>query len=681
MSNLAIQPPSTDKQSKSGPPALRETFVAWARQIAQRDRLKVVFGARPATDGNVMWLPPLPYNLTEQDLLMVRSDIMHESGHCTDTDFEYFTRFSRQHGPLAQSLLNSIEDVRIEITRAKRYPGAEALIHDSNCLMMDTNRCRTGEKDAGEALSTLCYMQGCVMRGWGGSHEAALRMAINYLLNHLGMDAQPIIDQCTELLKGEYPTLSSTQDAGRLTLKVIALFKDASDDNAQEQESDDKSEGDETEGDKSSGQPEESSGEGEPSDENKSSEGNSESEDGESGEKPCDSRNGKDSGSESSNESPTDDGKASSSESSGGSGNSQDVVSNGSEPDSVKAGHTSFSNGKKTASAIADMLGSDPGAEEVIDYRKAVEQLAEDVSKGKRPEYKFSPIVPDHSADFSSEAKDKASAVGVSDMSVVGSAWAVEDRGQFKRLERGIQAKANVMLGQLQALLRMATKSESQDSNRGRINARKLYRTSFDDDRVFKTSSLRVLPAAAVSVLTDLSSSMMPDRSVRIAGAKSRLDEALQVQILLLKAMAVIGNPVEIAGFGGSKGNVTTLAKTFDEHPMRAQNRIGGMVHEAGGGTPLVEALMHASMRLSAREERRKVMFIITDGQPKNPNDVVNLMNSCRNDGIQIVTFLIGFQSGQRPSYLNNQEVVFVPSVQELSAQSLNVIKGVCLGS
>lgn len=681
MSNLALQPPSIEKQSKSGPPALRESFVAWARHIAKKERLKVVFGANPATDGKVMWLPPLPYNLTEQDLLMVRSDIMHESGHCTDTDFEFFTQFSRQHGPLAKSLLNSIEDVRIEIARTKRYPGAEALIHDSNCLMMDTNRCRTGEKDAADALSTLCYMQGCVLRGWGGKHETALQAAIGHLLDHLGSDAQPVIAQCIELLKAGYPDLRSTQDAGQLTLKVIALFQDASNDNADKQDSDDKSQGDNSEGEKSPDQSGDSSDDDQSSGGESSSGDDSDSGESQPGDDSSDSGEGDGSEGESSKGSGSDEGEGSEGESSGGSSNADGDAGNESKPGSAQAGQSSNSNGKGTASAIADMLNSDPGEEEVIDYQKAVEQLADDVSQGKRPEYKHSPMVPAHSADFSPEAKDKASAAGVSDMSVVGSAWAGQDRVQFKRLERGVQAKANVMLGQLQALLRMATKAESQDSNRGRINARKLYRTSFDDDRVFKTTSQRVLPAAAVSVLTDLSSSMLPDRDAKIAGAKSRLDEALQVQILLLKAMAVIGNPVELAGFGGSKGNVTTLAKTFDEHPMVAQNRIGGMVHEAGGGTPLVEALMHASMRLSAREERRKVMFIITDGKPKNPNDVVNLMNSCQSDGIQVVTFLIGFKSGQRPSYLNNQEVVFVPSIEDLSAKSLNVIKEVCLGS
>lgn len=702
MSNLAFTPPTNQKQSMSGPPALRESFVAWARHVAQKDRLQVVFGGNPATNGKVMWLPPLPYNLTEQDLLMVRSDIMHESGHCTDTDFEFFTRFGRQHGPLAQSLLNSIEDVRIEIARAKRYPGAEALIHDSNCLMMDTNRCRTGEKDAADALTTLCYMQGCVLRGWGGKHEEALQKAIGHLLNHLGKDAQPIIDQCIELLKAEYPALGSTQDAGRLTLKVIALFQDASDDNAQEQDSDDNSGGDDSKdegssddsGDENSGEDDSGEGDNSTSDESGSDEGESEGEsndsgngEGSKGESSEGSESGEGEGSgagddskgENSEGSETGKGEGSEGESSEDSGDANGESGNDSKSGSAKAGQPS--NGKSTASAIADMLGSDPGEEEVIDYHKAVQELADDSSTGKRPEYKNSPKVPEHSVDFTPEAKDKAGAAGVSDMSVVGSAWAEKDMQQFKRLEHGIQAKANVMLGQLQVLLRMATKTDWEESSRGRLNARKLYRAGFNDDRVFKRSSERVLPAAAVSVLTDLSSSMLPDRDIKVANVPSRLDQALQVQILLMKAMDAIGNPVEIAGFGGSKRNVTTLVKTFDEQPMVAQHRVGGMVHEAGGGTPLIEALMHASMRLSAREERRKVMFIITDGMPKDPNGVTNLMESCRSDGIHVVTFLIGFRSSERPTYLNNQDVVFVPSIDDLSVQSLSVIKEVCLGS
>lgn len=92
MSVISSKQQKVQATSKSG---LSASFVAWARSIARSDKLKVVFGGHPATDGKTMYLPQLPMELTEDDLLMVRSDIMHESGHCTDTDFEYFTEFSK----------------------------------------------------------------------------------------------------------------------------------------------------------------------------------------------------------------------------------------------------------------------------------------------------------------------------------------------------------------------------------------------------------------------------------------------------------------------------------------------------------------------------------------------------------------------------------------------------------
>lgn len=684
MSNLAFKEPSVEKQSISGPPALRESFVAWARFVAQKDQLKVVFGSNPATNGKVMYLPSLPYNLTTQDLLMVRSDIIHESGHCVDTDFEYFTQFGMTHGPLAQSLLNSIEDVRIEILRAVKYPGAEALIHDSNCLLMERNQCRTGSADAADALTTFCYMQGCVLRGWKGLHEQALRTAIDHLVTFLGEDSKPIIDQCIDLLVSGYPALGSTQDAGQLTLKVLSLFQDATNENAEEQDSEggDGEQGENEEGgdqsqDDSKGESPEKGDQGE--DDSSSSKGDSNSDD--SGDDSGSKEGGKSDASEGENSDEAE-GKAEQSESSKGE-SSESGKGAGEQPSDgakAKAGQPGNDGKAKMSAAIAEMLNADPGDEEVIDHHKQVMQLAEDVSKGRIPHYKHCPVVTEHSADFSQEAKEAASALGVGNTAVVGGGWADKDKLQYRRLEAGVQAKANVLLGQLQMLLRMATKSDSQESTRGRLNTRKLYRTGFDDNRVFKTATDRVLPASAVSVLTDLSGSMVP-RSEGNLKVRSRLDEALQVQILLLKAMAVIGNPMEMAGFGGHKKNALTFAKTFDEQPMAAQDRIGGMVHEAGGGTPLVEALTHASMRLMEREERRKVMFIITDGLPADVNQVVNMMNSCREDGIEVITFLIGSQPSERPSYLNQQKVVFVPTLDEFSAKALAVLKEHTLGS
>lgn len=683
MSSINIQaaPPGVaSKEIKASP--LSGSFVVWARHVAEKEHLRVVFGAAPATDGKTMYLPSLPYDLTSDDLLMVRSDIIHESGHCVDTDFDYFVEFGESHGPFAQLLLNSIEDVRIEILRATRYGGAEALIHDSNVLLMKRGQYRTGSADAAEALCTLAYMQGCVLRGWKGEHAAALQNASQYLINHLGDDAIPAIEKATQLLIKRYAGLSSTQDAGQLTLDVLSIFQEAQDDLDENRQAD---EGDDQSSDENSGNDESGEDGDDPNSGKQSSEGDgSQSEDGsasnddspDEGEGSGEGTSGSGKSDEASSNDEEGDGasgaKSSGSEKGGdieGTSGTGESMLNGNNGDNCQRGQPSSSSVK-----IAEMLGADPGKEEVIDHHKAVEDLAAQVANGELPQYKDAPLVPAHTADFSGEKA--AAGVSASSASVVGANVAACDRFQYQRLAKDTGRAASVVLGRLQMLLRMATQASTEESTRGRLNASKLYRTQFDDNRVFKRTTETILPAAAVTVLTDLSGSMIRKRP----DGSSRLDMALQTQVLLSQAMELIGNPTEFAGFGNHSNNVLTYAKTFDQSPMEARERIGGLVHEAGGATPLLEGLMHALMRLGAREERKKLVFIITDGAPSNPEAVGDLMKRAQADGIEMVTFWLAESSHTLPSYLIGLRTVRVSQLDQLPQEFLQVMKQQILG-
>lgn len=104
------------------------------------------------------------------------------------------------------------------------------------------------------------------------------------------------------------------------------------------------------------------------------------------------------------------------------------------------------------------------------------------------------------------------------------------------------------------------------------------------------------------------------------------------------------------------------------------------MVGECGGGTPLLEAITHASFRLAEREETKKVMFIITDGEPNEPDEVREVMDALIADGVFVYTFLIGDAAGGEPAYLRGLNVISVPSIDQLSASALSIIKESCMG-
>src|SRR5690606_9036762 len=164
-------------------------------------KLKVVFGGNPATDGKTLWLPQMPYDLNEEDLFLVRSDIMHECGHLEDSDFEYFKEFGIKHGGLAQRVLNAIEDVRIEVAQARRHRGGEMIIRKSMVIMIRRGKARTGRESAAEALMTLCYVYGCVLRGWDGEILESSNKAQQYLIDHLGKGSEHLVSVILDTLK------------------------------------------------------------------------------------------------------------------------------------------------------------------------------------------------------------------------------------------------------------------------------------------------------------------------------------------------------------------------------------------------------------------------------------------------------------------------------------------------
>src|SRR5690606_15636121 len=64
-------------------------------------------------------------------------------------------------------------------------------------------------------------------------------------------------------------------------------------------------------------------------------------------------------------------------------------------------------------------------------------------------------------------------------------------------------------------------------------------------------------------------------------------------------------NPIKVETF-----------KDFDHSLRSSRPYMGGLVHACGGGTPTGDAMNEAWLRLRKRPEERKLLFVITDGDP-----------------------------------------------------------------
>ncbi|MCK4374872.1 MAG: hypothetical protein KAX19_06060, partial [Candidatus Brocadiae bacterium] len=105
--------------------SLEVTLEKVSRVITDRYGLRLVCeGDRCRTDGRTIYLPSLPDNVPEQLLGAIRGWADHECAHAIYTQTRLGPEFQKEHGTEAFSILNALEDARVERLMGRRYPGA-----------------------------------------------------------------------------------------------------------------------------------------------------------------------------------------------------------------------------------------------------------------------------------------------------------------------------------------------------------------------------------------------------------------------------------------------------------------------------------------------------------------------------------------------------------------------------
>jgi len=142
----------------------------------------------------------------------------------------------------------------------------------------------------------------------------------------------------------------------------------------------------------------------------------------------------------------------------------------------------------------------------------------------------------------------------------------------------------------------------------------------------------------AVSLLVDASGSMSDNFEGYRTGATdegSRIVSALAVSIAAALALDKHAIPFEVACFG----QFFVPQKSFDE-PFRTLKTT--YLAEYLGGTLTGCAVAKATTSLLSRPESRKVLVVITDGDPDNERTSAAMINECRMLGVEIALVFIG---------------------------------------
>lgn len=169
---------------------------------------------------------------------------------------------------------------------------------------------------------------------------------------------------------------------------------------------------------------------------------------------------------------------------------------------------------------------------------------------------------------------------------------------------------------------------------------------------------------SAVAVVLDISGSMFDDgERDEEHGCSSRIVQAVLTAQALIETLQKSQVATCVLAFGSQ----VSVIKPFGEHPKKSEMKMKSL-HD-GGGTNDYFAIRYAHKLLLGRHERRKIAFVITDGQGR-PDYVRQQCESGKNLGV--TTIGIGIQSDVRKVYPN---AINVSTVDDLGAVSFKQIK------
>lgn len=185
----------------------------------------------------------------------------------------------------------------------------------------------------------------------------------------------------------------------------------------------------------------------------------------------------------------------------------------------------------------------------------------------------------------------------------------------------------------LQGLVQAQREQRGGYQRRGRrIASVRLSRLSLGDTRVFVDAVLQPAPNCAWSIVVDASSSM---KKKAHPSAPSRIELALEAAFALALALEGIpGVTPSVLKFPHRNGrDVVPLVR----HGQRVRTQASAFVPQASGSTPLASAMGYSAAQLLAAHEARKIMLVLTDGQPDDVAAAVTMIQRCQASGICVI--------------------------------------------
>ena len=543
--------------------ALERALPIVAAAYGEQFGVNVVLSGQDAwTDGKTIGLPLLD-NMTElKDVLF--GYLAHESAHVRDTDLDVLGECKNM---LEKSLLNLIEDIRIEGVIQQAFPGTEFTLSAMEQYIHDQGWTPVPSTDDNEATQLFRYlyhrMYGVVLNRQCYSSEL-----IEESRAVMAQVYPPGIFGRLDDIFGQYMhTLSSTREC----LKVARLILQALKDSEEEQR---------------------------PTDE-ELPEDNSEN----------------------------------SCQDAGAQASGQDISDDGLNEDTSSDGDMSLTDESAQGSKCLDSYGietsGDTGGEETLHERIMQEtDLPDDVMDNLKSRLQDQAMKDGNTQCRSIDACD----IGQLDLT----------KGNQDELREGIIA-SSVIRSKLLGLLQAQSREKKWLHTKGkRVDGRRLSRAAMGNPTVFIQRDIQKRPDTAVHVLLDNSGSMYKSQATANQAAVS----------LALAVSSIPKSDIAVSAFPGLRDS-SVCPIIHRGQPVRANLNcfdIGSV-----GSTPLAEAMLFSAKELSSSRREKKVLIIVTDGEP-NDTHTVRYMNDVTEGHIDV--YAIGIQSNSVSKLFRNWTMI-----------------------
>jgi len=570
----------------------------------------ILSGDDARTDGKTILLPMLP-NMAEMSEVLF-GYLAHEAAHVRDSNFAVIDLCTSE---VEKAVLNIIEDVRIELLMQELFPGTVDTLNSMWQYIVDNGMSPAAKADDNEATQLTMYVlhrvryQFAMRESFKALFEASESVAVETF-------PEGFFTRLDVLLNTQIPKLKTSNDCLALARRILQSLKEAEEEEQEKQ--------------KQKAQQQSSQGKYGNADGSSDSTGNSDT-DGNDGAALSDQQDGNDAND--GNGSGDTDGKA---DSSGQPGGDAGTDSQNTESQSNQDSDGSPDDSDSTDSG--DGNGSGASSHAKVIQETEIPADATDALK----------------ADMQTQARKANQDSGPFKLNTASVGSTVANKGNTDSLQAGILTSSRIR-ARLVGLLQAQSREDDYWHHRGsRISGRRLTKAMTGDTRIYNKREELRRPDTAVHVLLDASSSMSKIQSIANQAAVS----------LALAVSSIPQCDIAMSVFPGVGAAVSPMIDRGQ--PVRAN--LGRCAIRSSGGTPLGEAMLFAARELATAHKERKVLIVVTDGEPNEPGSVL-YMTKLLEPYVDI--YAIGINSTAVRDYFKKHAVI--NSVEELQAALFSI--------